>query len=51
MQAKMGAPKAITVAAHKLARIFYRLWTNGNTIVKTLNNCSRIVQKTENGVV
>lgn len=25
----MGAPKAITAAAHKLARIFYRLWTSG----------------------
>jgi transposase len=29
MQARMGAPKAITAAAHKLARIFYRLWTSG----------------------
>ncbi|NJM71311.1 MAG: IS110 family transposase, partial [Scytonema sp. RU_4_4] len=25
-----GAPKAITAAAHKLARIFYRLWTSGD---------------------
>jgi len=25
----MGAPKAITATAHKLARIFYRLWTSG----------------------
>jgi hypothetical protein len=25
----LGAPKAITAAAHKLARIFYRLWTSG----------------------
>ena len=31
MQAKLGAPKAITAVAHKLARIFYRLWTSGNT--------------------
>jgi transposase len=30
MQARMGAPKAITAAAHKLARIFYRLWTSGD---------------------
>ena len=27
----MGAPKAITATAHKLARIFYRLWTSGDT--------------------
>ncbi|GAX45971.1 transposase [Tolypothrix sp. NIES-4075] len=30
MQARMGAPKAITATAHKLARIFYRLWTSGD---------------------
>jgi len=30
MQAKMGAPKAITATAHKLARIFYHLWTSGD---------------------
>ncbi len=30
MQSRLGAPKAITAAAHKLARIFYRLWTSGN---------------------
>ncbi len=29
MQARLGAPKAITAVAHKLARIFYRLWTSG----------------------
>ena len=29
MQRRLGAPKAITAAAHKLARIFYRLWTSG----------------------
>lgn len=28
-QARLGAPKAITAAAHKLARLFYRLWTSG----------------------
>lgn len=33
MQARMGAPKAITAAAHKLARIFYRLWTSGAAYV------------------
>ncbi|AFY31796.1 IS110 family transposase [Calothrix sp. PCC 7507] len=33
MQAKMGAPKAITAAAHKLARIFYRLWTSGDQFI------------------
>jgi transposase len=31
MQARMGTPKAITATAHKLARIFYRLWTSGDT--------------------
>jgi len=30
MQSRLGAPKAITAAAHKLARIFYRLWTSGD---------------------
>ena len=30
MLSRMGAPKAITATAHKLARIFYRLWTSGN---------------------
>lgn len=33
MQARLGAPKAITAAAHKLARIFYHLWTQGGTFV------------------
>jgi transposase len=27
---RLGAPKAITATAHKLARIFYRLWTSGD---------------------
>ncbi len=31
MQARLGAPKAITATAHKLARIFYHLWTQGGT--------------------
>jgi transposase len=29
LRAKLGGPKAITAAAHKLARMFYRLWTTG----------------------
>jgi transposase len=33
MQGRMGDPKAITAAAHKLARIFYHLWTSGGTYV------------------
>ncbi|MEW5856898.1 MAG: transposase, partial [Cyanobacteriota bacterium] len=33
MQARMGAPKAITASAHKLARIFYRLWTSGDCYI------------------
>ncbi|MEH2048635.1 hypothetical protein [Nostoc sp.] len=27
LKARLGAPKAITATAHKLARIFYHLWT------------------------
>lgn len=30
MQARLGSPKAITATAHKLARIFYHLWTSGD---------------------
>lgn len=30
---RLGAPKAITATAHKLARIFYRLWTTGEAFV------------------
>ncbi len=33
MQARMGSPKAITATAHKLARIFYHLWTSGDAFV------------------
>ncbi len=29
LRSRLGAPKAITAAAHKLARMFYRLWTTG----------------------
>lgn len=29
MRARLGAPKAITATAHKLARIFYHLWKTG----------------------
>ncbi|MBF0508038.1 MAG: IS110 family transposase, partial [Deltaproteobacteria bacterium] len=28
-RAQLGAPKAITAAAHKIARLFYSLWANG----------------------
>jgi len=30
MRARLGAPKAITATAHKLARLFYRLWKTGD---------------------
>lgn len=33
MRARLGAPKAITAAAHKLARIFYKLWKQGEQYV------------------
>jgi transposase len=29
IRARLGSPKAITATAHKLARIFYRMWTTG----------------------
>ena len=29
LRSRLGTPKAITATAHKLARIFYRLWTTG----------------------
>jgi transposase len=31
MKARMGAPKAITATAHKLARIFYHFWKSGGS--------------------
>ena len=31
MRFRLGPPKAITATAHKLARIFFRLWKNGGT--------------------
>lgn len=29
IRSRLGAPKAVTATAHKLARIFYHLWKNG----------------------
>ncbi|WP_041740084.1 IS110 family transposase [Calothrix sp. PCC 6303] len=34
-KAQLGAPKAITATAHKLARIFYHMWKHGDTYVDT----------------
>ena len=31
IRARLGAPKAVTATAHKLARIFYRMWTTGQS--------------------
>ena len=31
IRGRLGAPKAITATAHKLARIFYRMWTTGQS--------------------
>jgi transposase len=31
LRGRLGAPKAITATAHKLARMFYRLWTTGES--------------------
>jgi transposase len=33
LRSRLGAPKAITATAHKLARIFYYLWTKGEAYV------------------
>jgi transposase len=33
LQARLGAPKAITATAHKLARIFYHFWKLGGTYI------------------
>ncbi len=29
LRSRLGAPKAITATAHKIARLFYRIWTTG----------------------
>jgi len=31
LRTRLGTPKAITATAHKLARMFYRLWNSGGT--------------------
>jgi hypothetical protein len=31
----LGAPKAITATAHKIARIFYHMWTTGESYRET----------------
>lgn len=33
LRARLGAPKAITATAHKIARIFNQLWTRGGSYV------------------
>jgi transposase len=33
IRSRLGSPKAITATAHKLARIFYRMWTTGQAYV------------------
>ena len=33
IRARLGAPKAITATAHKLARRFYRMWTTGQSYI------------------
>lgn len=38
MKTRLGAPKAITAAAHKLARIFYHLWKSGQAFVDPGSN-------------
>ncbi|NKB24263.1 MAG: hypothetical protein GKR87_07795 [Kiritimatiellae bacterium] len=36
MKARLGAPKAITATAHKLARIFYKIWNESQDFDPTL---------------
>jgi hypothetical protein len=33
LRSRLGTPKAITATAHKIARIFYHLWTRGGSYV------------------
>jgi hypothetical protein len=33
LRSRLGAPKAITATAHKIARLFYHLWTSGKEYV------------------
>jgi len=33
LRARLGAPKAITATAHKLARMFYRMWTDAGQYI------------------
>ena len=33
IRVRLGSPKAITATAHKLARIFYRMWTTRQSYV------------------
>ena len=33
IRSRLGSPKAITATAHKLARIFYRMWTTGQAYI------------------
>ena len=33
MRSRLGGPQAITATAHKLARIFYHLWTTSDTYI------------------
>lgn len=35
IRSRLGAPKAITATAHKLAKVFYLLWTTGKDYVDT----------------
>jgi transposase len=51
MRSRLGAPKAITATAHKIARMFYKLWSTGDTYVDPGENYyeqqykERLVQK------
>ena len=31
MRSRLGAPEVITATAHKIARLFYKLWSTGET--------------------
>lgn len=35
IKTRLGTPKAITATAHKIARLFYRLWTTGESYTDT----------------
>ena len=45
IRSRLGSPKAITATAHKLARIFYRMWTTGQAYADLGKTTMRIATR------